>query len=50
MTRRFFIKLFVNIYVITKCNFFVEKEFFFIKKILIKKEQNLHWILNEYDL
>ena len=50
MTRRFFIKIFLNIYAIKQCNFFFENKLISIKKIYIKKKQNLHWILNEFDL
>ena len=44
MTRRFAIKLFVSMYVVTQFNFFL------VKKNLIKKEKNLYWIINEADL
>jgi hypothetical protein len=50
MTRRFAIKLFVSIYAITQFNLFFDKSIFLLKKNLIKKEKNLHWIINESDL
>ena len=50
ITRRFVIKLFVSIYVVTQFNFFFSKNSFSLKKNLIKKEKNLYWIINETDL
>ena len=50
MTRRFAIKLFVSMYVVTQFNFFFSKNYFLVKKNLVKKEKNLYWIINEADL